>query len=47
LYSEYLKKEALEGLGDFKVGGKVIRTVKYADNLVLMATEEAVLQGMI
>jgi hypothetical protein len=47
LYSEYLTKEALDGLGDFKSGGKIIQTVKYADDLVLMAKEETVLQGMI
>jgi hypothetical protein len=47
LYSEYLTKEALEGFGDFKTGGQVIRTVKYADDLVLLAKEETVLQGMI
>jgi hypothetical protein len=46
LYSEYLTKEALEGFGDFKIG-QVIRTVKYADDLVLQAKEETVLQGMI
>jgi hypothetical protein len=32
---------------DFKIGGQVIRTVKYADDLVLLAREEKVLQGMI
>jgi hypothetical protein len=37
LYSEYLTKEALEGFGDFKIGGQVIRTVKYADDVVLLA----------
>jgi hypothetical protein len=47
LYSEYLTKEALEGFADFKIGGQVIRTVKYADDLVLLAKEETVLQGMI
>ena len=47
LYSEYLAKEALDGLGDFNIGGKIIQTVKYADDLVLMAKEETVLQGMI
>ena len=31
--------EALEGFGDFKIGGKVLRTVKYADDLVLLAKE--------
>jgi hypothetical protein len=46
LYSEYLIKEALEGFGDFKIGGQVIRTVKYADDLVLLAKVEKVLQGM-
>jgi hypothetical protein len=47
LHSEYLTKEALGGFGDFKIEGQVIHTVKYADGLVLMVTEEAVLQGMI
>ena len=28
------------------IGGKIIHTVKYADDLVLMAKEEMVLQGM-
>ena len=47
LYSEYLAKEALDGLGDFNIGGQIIQTVKYADDLVLMAKEETVLLGMI
>jgi hypothetical protein len=47
LYSKYLTKQALEGFGDFKVGEQVIRTVKYADDIVLLAKEETVLQGMI
>jgi retron-type reverse transcriptase len=47
LYSEYLTKKALEGLGDFKIGGQIIHTVKYADDLVLLAKEENVLQDMI
>jgi hypothetical protein len=47
LYSEYLTKEALEGLGDLKIGGQIIHTVKYADDLVLLAKEEKVLRGMI
>jgi hypothetical protein len=47
LYSEYVTQEALEGLGDFKVGGQIVRTVKYSDDLVLLAKEEIVLQGMI
>jgi hypothetical protein len=45
--SEYVTKETLEGLGDFKIGGQIIHTVKYADELVLLAKEEKVLQDMI
>ena len=39
LHSKYLTKEALEGFGDFKIRGQVIGTVKYADDLVLLAKE--------
>jgi hypothetical protein len=46
-YSEYIIKLALGGFGDFKIGGQVIHNVKYAYDLVLLAKEEAVLQGMI
>ena len=44
---ECLTKEALEGFGDFKIGGQIIHTVKYADDLVLLAKEGNVLQKMI
>jgi len=47
LYSERLTKEALEGFGDFKIGGQIIQTVKYADDLVLPAKKEKVLQDKI
>jgi len=47
LYSECLTKETLEGFGDFKTGGQVIHPVKYADDLVLLAKEEKVLQDTI
>jgi len=47
LYGECLTKEALEGLGDFKIRGQIIHTVQYADDLVLLAKEEKVLQDMI
>ena len=47
LYSECLTKEALEGFGDFKIGGQIINTLKYADDLVLLAKEEKVLQDII
>ena len=47
LYSESLTKEALEGLGDYKIDGQIIHTVKYADDLPLLTKEENVLQDMI
>jgi retron-type reverse transcriptase len=47
LYSECLTKEALEGSGDFKIGGQIIHTVKYADDLVLLANKEKVVQNMV
>ena len=47
LYSERLTNEALDGLGDFNIGGQIIQTVKYADDLALMSKEETVLQSMI
>jgi hypothetical protein len=47
LYNEYLTKEALEGFGDFKIGGEVIHAVKYADDFVSLAKKEMVLQGML
>jgi hypothetical protein len=39
--------EALEGSADLTVGGQAIRNVKNADDLVLLAKEETVLQGMV
>jgi hypothetical protein len=45
LCNEYVTKEALDGFGDFKIG-QVIRTVKNADDLVLLSKTEAVLQGV-
>jgi hypothetical protein len=47
LYSECLTKEALEGFGDFRIGGQIIHSAKYADDLVLLSKEETVLQDMI
>ena len=47
LYSKYLAKAAVEGFGDFQIGGKIICTMKYADDLVLLATGEIVAKGMI
>jgi hypothetical protein len=47
LYTIYHTKEILEGFGDFRIGGQVIRTVKYADDLVLQVKEETVLEVVI
>jgi hypothetical protein len=47
LYSEYFTDEALEWFGDFKIAGKVILSAKYADDVVLLAKEETVLQVMV
>ena len=47
LSSKHLTKETLERQGDFKIGGQIIHTVKYADDLVSLAKEEKVLQDMI
>jgi len=46
LYRQYLTNEALEVFGDFKIGGKVIRTLKYANKIALLAKEVVVLHGM-
>ena len=46
-YSKCLTKEALDRIGDFNFGGQIIQTVKFADELVLIAKEGTVLQGMI
>jgi hypothetical protein len=42
-----LPRKLWVGLGDFNIGGKIIQTVKYVGDLVLMAKEQTVLQGMI
>ena len=39
--------EAAEGFWDFKIGGQVICTMKYAADFMQMSMEEAVLQGTI
>jgi hypothetical protein len=47
LYCGCLIKKTLEGVGDFKKEGNVILTIKYADDFVLLAKEEILLQGII
>jgi hypothetical protein len=46
-HSESLAKEALQGFGDFTIERQVIRTVKYAGDMVLLAKEVTVQQSMI
>ena len=46
LYSKYITKEDLEECGNFKIG-QVIRTMKYADDFMMLAKAEAALQGII
>jgi hypothetical protein len=46
LTRQILSSKALEGIRDFKIG-QVISAVKYANDLVLLAKEETMLQGMI
>jgi hypothetical protein len=46
LYSEYLTKEAVEGVGDIQTV-QVIGTVKEKYDLVILAKEETVRQSMI
>ena len=47
LYSECITKKAVEAFGDFKIDGQIIHTVKYADDLVLLAKDEKLLHNMI
>jgi hypothetical protein len=44
---EELHKDAVEGFGDFKIGRQTMHTVKYMDDLVLLAKEETVLQSIL
>lgn len=46
MHSEYIITEALELIGDFKIGGKVICIVKYTADLILLVKEGTVRQGM-
>ena len=42
-----LTRKLSKGFGDFKIVAKVIHTVKYADDLVLLVKEETVLQCIV
>jgi len=47
LYSKYIAKAAVEGFGNFQIEGQIICTMKYTDDLVLLAVGEMVTKGMI
>ena len=39
LYGEYLIKEALGEVGDFKIGGRIINKVRFADDTAIIAKD--------
>jgi hypothetical protein len=47
LYKEHLTKEDVEGFGDLKIKGQVTRTVKCADDVVILLKKEPALKGII
>jgi hypothetical protein len=47
LCSECFTKEVLEGFVELKIRGKIINSVKYSDDFLLLAKEEMVLHDMI
>ena len=47
LYRECLIKKSIEVVGDLKKEQNINLTVKYADDLVLLAKEETLLKGVI
>jgi len=47
LMSVHLTKKVLKGAGDCNLGRQVIHNAKYAHDLVLLAKEKTVLEGII
>ena len=47
LYGEYLMKEALTEFGDFKIGGRIIINVRFADDTTIIAKTQEKLQDMV
>ena len=47
LYGEYLMKEALTEVGFFKIGGKIINQVRFADETVIITKTQEQLQDML
>jgi Reverse transcriptase (RNA-dependent DNA polymerase). len=46
-YGEYLMKEALAEVGDFKIGGRIINKVRFADDTATIAKTQEELQNMV
>ena len=47
LYGEYLIKEALTEVGDFKIGGRIINKARFADDTAIIAKTQEELQDMV
>ena len=47
LYGEYLMKEALAEVGDFKIGGRIINKVRFADDTAIIGKTQEELQDMV
>ena len=47
LYEEYLMKEALTEVGDFKIGGRIINKVRFADNTAIIVKTQGGLQEVV
>jgi len=45
--ANFLVRKLWKGFGDFKIAGQIIHTVKYVDDLLLLAKEGKVKQDMI
>ena len=47
LYGEYLMKKALPEVGDFKIGGRIINKVRFADDTAIIAKTQEELQDIV
>jgi len=47
LYGEYLMMEALADVGDFKIWGRIINKVRFADDTAIIANTREELQDMV
>ena len=47
LHGEYLMKEVLAEIGDFKIGGRIINKVRFADDTAIIAKAQEELQEMV